>query len=52
MKLTGLEHIIDYVIKRIGDLEKVYLVGKLANGQDSEVIDLVLIGDNLNKSFC
>jgi len=51
MKLTGLEHIIDYVIKRIGDLEKVYLVGKLANGQDSEVIDLVLIGDNLNKSF-
>jgi hypothetical protein len=51
MKLTGLDHIIDYVLKRIGDLEKVYLVGKLASGQDSDIIDLVLVGNNLNKTF-
>lgn len=51
LKLTGLDHIIDYVLKRIGDLEKVYLVGNLAKGQDSDIIDLVLVGNNLNKGF-
>lgn len=51
MKLTGLDHIVDYVVQRIGDLDKVYLVGKLSKGQASDIIDLVLIGDNINKAF-
>jgi hypothetical protein len=50
MKLVGLDHVIDYVLQRIGALEKVYLVGKLARGQDTNLIDLVLIG-NIDKSF-
>ena len=33
------------------DLEKVYLVGNLAKGQKTDIIDLVLVGDNLNKPF-
>ncbi len=41
----------DYVLQRIGDLEKVYLVGKMSRGQNTEIIDLVLVGDNLNKTF-
>jgi hypothetical protein len=51
MKLTGLEYVVDYVLQRIGDLEKVYLVGKMSMGQATEMIDLVLVGDNLNKTF-
>lgn len=51
MKMVGLEYVVDYVLQRIGDLEKVYLVGKMANGQDTGIIDLVLVGDNLNKTF-
>lgn len=51
LKMTGLEYVVDYVLQRIGDLEKVYLVGKLSKGQDTNIIDLVLVGDNLNKSF-
>lgn len=51
MKLTGLEYVVDYVLQRIGDLEKVYLVGKMSMGQSTEMIDLVLVGDNLNKTF-
>jgi hypothetical protein len=51
IKLTGLDHVLDYILKRIGDLQKVYLVGKLARGQDTDIIDLVLVGDNLNKPF-
>lgn len=51
MKMTGLEYVVDYVLQRIGDLEKVYLVGKMSRGQNTEIIDLVLVGDNLNKTF-
>jgi len=48
---VGLEYVIDYVLQRIGDLEKVYLVGNMSRGKDTNIIDLVLVGDNLNKSF-
>lgn len=51
LKMVGLEYVVDYIIERIGDLEKVYLVGKLSQGQDTDIIDLVLVGNNLNKNF-
>ncbi len=51
MKMVGLEYVVDYVLQRIGDLDRVYLVGKMSKGQDSNIIDLVLVGDNLNKTF-
>lgn len=50
LKLVGLDHVIDYVLQRVGNLEKVYLVGSLSQGKDSEVIDLVLVGD-INEVF-
>jgi hypothetical protein len=51
LKMTGLNHVVDYIIQRIGDLRKVYLVGKLANGQNTDIIDIVVVGENLNISF-
>lgn len=51
MKMVGVEYVLDYILQRVGNLSKVYLVGKLAKGQDAGIIDLVLIGDDLNKTF-
>jgi hypothetical protein len=51
LKVTGIEYVIDYILQRLGDLEEVYLVGKLSRGIDSGIIDLVLVGDNINKPF-
>lgn len=51
MKMTGLNYVIDYILERIGKLEKVYLIGKLSQGQSSEFIDIVLVGGELNKPF-
>jgi hypothetical protein len=51
MKMTGLEYVVDYVLQRIGDLRKVYLVGNLSQGKNTDIIDLVLVGDDLNKPF-
>jgi predicted nucleotidyltransferase len=44
MKVVGLDKIVDYVIKRLGDVEEVYLVGKFARGLESDIIDLVFVG--------
>jgi hypothetical protein len=51
LKMTGIEYVVDYVVQRIGDLDKVYLVGKLAQGNNADIIDLVLVGNDLNKPF-
>lgn len=51
MKMVGVEYIMDYILQRVGNLEKVYLVGQLAKGQNADIIDIVLIGKDLNKPF-
>src|SRR6202008_2429007 len=51
LKMVGVEYVVDYILQRIGDLDKVYLVGKLSTGQDSNIIDLVLVGNDINKTF-
>jgi hypothetical protein len=50
MKYTGLDQIIEEVIRKLGDVERVYLVGDLAKGINSPVIDLIFIG-NINKNY-
>ena len=50
LKVVGLDKVYEHVLQQLGSLEKVYLVGKLARGQDSDIIDLVLVG-NINKNF-
>lgn len=50
MKYTGLDKIIEQVVRRLGNVEEVYLVGELAKGIDSPIIDLILVGD-IDKSY-
>jgi len=49
-KYVGLDKIIDFVVRHLGNLEKAYLSGDLARGQESDVIDLILIG-NIDRQF-
>jgi hypothetical protein len=50
MKYTGIGHIIEQLVQHLGKLEKVYLSGAYANGRESGVIDVVLVGE-INQSF-
>ena len=50
MKYTGLDKIVEQVIEKLGNLDAVYLVGDLAKGLDSHIIDLVFVGD-INRSY-
>ncbi len=51
LKHTGLDSIIEKVVKKIGDLHKVYLVGELAQGIDSLVIDLWFVGKDIDRDY-
>lgn len=51
LKHVGLDKVIDKVIKNIGELTQVYLVGELAKGNNSKVIDLWLVGKKLDSSY-
>lgn len=51
LKHIGLDKIIDKVIKKLGHLSEVYLVGELAKGKNSKVIDLWFVGEDLDKNY-
>jgi hypothetical protein len=50
LKHVGLDQVIETVIQRLGDVQRVYLVGDFSKGKDSQVIDLVFVGD-FDKSY-
>ncbi|MFN0173351.1 MAG: ArsR family transcriptional regulator [Saprospiraceae bacterium] len=50
LKHIGLDQVIENVIHRLGDVQRVYLVGDFSKGRNSQVIDLVLVG-NFDKSY-
>jgi predicted nucleotidyltransferase len=49
-KYVGIDSIVEYVAKQLGELKSVFLTGSFANGTDSGTIDLVFIG-NINEEF-
>lgn len=51
LKHTGLDHIVSKVICRLGGIRNAYLVGHFAHGQDNPVIDLLLVGENIDMEY-
>ena len=44
-KAIGMDRILDSIIERLGNLEEAYLIDDYAEGKDTGIIDLVLIGN-------
>ena len=44
-KVMGIDQVIEGIVQRLGNLEKAFLIGDYAEGKDSGIIDLVLVGD-------
>lgn len=51
-KVTGIDSLVERVVDRIGvNLEQVWICGKLAKGIDSDSIEVLLIGQNLDEAY-
>jgi len=44
-KALGMDRILDSILERLGKLEEAYLIDDYAEGKDTGIIDLVLVGD-------
>jgi len=44
-KVMGIDQIIDSIIERLGNLESAYLIDDYAEGKDTGIIDIILVGD-------
>lgn len=50
-KFIGIDQITEQITSQIGNLQAAYLTGDFAIGKDSDIIDMALIGDHLDRSF-
>ncbi|MBV5348439.1 ArsR family transcriptional regulator [bacterium] len=50
-KMVGIDQIIEKITSQIGDLQAAYLTGDFATGRNSQIIDMVLIGNKLDREL-
>jgi hypothetical protein len=50
LKYIGFDKIIENVITRLGNVQRVYVAGDFAAGKDSQIIDLMFVG-NIDKVY-
>ena len=50
-KHLGLEDIVETVLERMGNVEKIIITGDYAKGIDSGNIEVILVGKNLNFNY-
>ena len=51
LKHLGLEDVVESVLERMGTVKKIILVGDYAKGNDSGIIEVFLIGNQLNMNY-
>ncbi|MBN2214916.1 MAG: ArsR family transcriptional regulator [Bacteroidales bacterium] len=51
LKYVGIDRIIENVVKKLGEIQKVYLTGDFARGCDNGIIDLAFIGKDINRTY-
>lgn len=50
LKYVGIDQVLEKVIRKLGNVEAVYLTGDLAGGRNAQVVDLILVG-NIDKTY-
>jgi hypothetical protein len=51
LKYVGLDQVIKKVSEKLGDLDKVYLLGDFARGIDGKIIDLLFSGTGIDEYY-
>jgi len=51
LKEAGLDLVIEKVIHRLGKVASVYLIGDFAHGKDSPLIELILVGADIDHDY-
>ena len=49
LKSSGIQSVLDNIIHKLGDMKSAYISGDYAKGIDSGIIDLIVIGEEINE---
>jgi hypothetical protein len=51
LKYVGIDQVIDQVVNKLGDLDRVFLDGDFAQGRDNGTINFIFVGENLDSDY-
>jgi len=51
LKTIGFDQIIERVVTKLGNVKMAYVAGDFARGTDTQIIDLVFVGDDINQEY-
>ena len=50
-KFVGVEELLERVVDRLGNVQQVYLEGRIAQGLDSDIVDLLIVGNEIDRNY-
>ena len=50
-KFLGLDDLMERIVRRMGEVERAYIIGDYAMGIDSGIVEMVIIGKNLDTEY-
>jgi Fe2+ or Zn2+ uptake regulation protein len=50
-KTIGIDQIVDQIVAKLGEVEKAYVTGDFAIGKNGQTIDILLVGNEINKDY-
>ncbi len=51
LKYVGIDQVVENVVHKLGDLDRVFLTGEFAKGRDNDTIDFIFVGENLDEEY-
>jgi hypothetical protein len=51
LKYVGIDQVIEQVVNKLGDLDRVFLDGDFAEGRDNGTINFIFVGENLDSDY-
>ena len=51
LKHVGIDTIVEKVVNKIGNIKKAFVTGDIAKGIQSKIIDLTLVGENVDYNY-
>ena len=51
LKYTGIDQVVEKVVNNLGGVSQAWLIGDFARGSDSKVIDIMLVGEDIDRPY-
>lgn len=50
-KYTGIDEVVERVVRKLGNVQSAWLTGSMARGLDEGIIDIILVSEHLDRTY-